>query len=266
MERWSGRLQRRVPRIPDGGRYDRSGRCSYRHQDSAHRRGKLTTADTVLVRLGCPCEPSFGKRSRRVGNGGVRTRPRAYQILYDFKGEPDGKYPVAGLTYKDGALYGTTTVGGASNNGGTVFKFDLATGVETVLYSFTLGADGDGPYAPLLAIGDALYGTTEGGGSGYYGTVFKVDARTGRETVLHSFTGGKDGEYPFTAPLIEMGGLLYGSTMSTVFQIDPKTGLEKTLHGNLEEPNGLDARHGLLYGTSYVGGKSDDGEIFSLMP
>jgi uncharacterized repeat protein (TIGR03803 family) len=190
----------------------------------------------------------------------------AYQILYDFKGEPDGKYPVAGLTYKDGALYGTTTVGGASNNGGTVFKFDLATGVETVLYSFTLGADGDGPYAPLLAIGDALYGTTEGGGSGYYGTVFKVDARTGRETVLHSFTGGKDGEYPFTAPLIEMGGLLYGSTMSTVFQIDPKTGLEKTLHGNLEEPNGLDARHGLLYGTSYVGGKSDDGEIFSLMP
>jgi uncharacterized repeat protein (TIGR03803 family) len=190
----------------------------------------------------------------------------AYQILYDFQGAPDGKNPAAGVIYKNGALYGTTVDGGESGNGGTVYKFDLTTGTETVLYRFTNGADGGGPYAALLAKGNMLYGTTTDGGAHSHGTVFKVDASTGKETVLHSFSGGKDGGHPFTAPLIDMGGMLYGSTDSTVFQIDPKTGVEKTLHANLQHPNGLDAKHRKLYGTTYEGGKSNLGTIFELTP
>lgn len=41
--------------------------------------------------------------------------------LYSFKGGSDGRNSVAGLLLHDGALYGTTTLGGQSN-GGTVFK------------------------------------------------------------------------------------------------------------------------------------------------
>src|ERR1700731_1099614 len=59
-----------------------------------------------------------------------------------------------------GNFYGTTAYGGASN-WGVVFKLDTA-GTETVLHSFTGGADGGYPLAGL--IGDSagnLYGTTQ---------------------------------------------------------------------------------------------------------
>jgi uncharacterized repeat protein (TIGR03803 family) len=76
-----------------------------------------------------------------------------------------------------------------------------------VLYNFTGGSDGGGPDYGSLVQDKAgkLYGTTGSGGSGY-GTVFKVDT-SGRETVLHSFTGGADGGYP-TAGLILWGNTL----------------------------------------------------------
>lgn len=88
-----------------------------------------------------------------------------------------------------GNVYGTTEYGGTgckSPGCGTVFKLST-TGKETVLYSFTGGADGGYPLAGLVrdSAGN-LYGTaTKGGGSGD-GVVFKLD-KTGKETVLHSF-------------------------------------------------------------------------------
>jgi len=72
-----------------------------------------------------------------------------------------------------GNLYGTTNRGGASYYG-TVFKLDTA-GKETVLYSFTGGADGGYPYAGLVLDAQGnLYGTTYGGGAAGFGTVFKL--------------------------------------------------------------------------------------------
>ena len=61
---------------------------------------------------------------------------------------------------------------------------------ETVLYSFTGGADGANPAAGLIrdSAGN-LYGTTSDGGASGAGVVFKLDT-TGTETVLYSFTGG----------------------------------------------------------------------------
>jgi len=91
-------------------------------------------------------------------------------VLYSFTGGTDGGYPEAGLI-RDGKgnLYGTTFFGGlaqppCSSFCGVVFKVD-ATGVETVLYSFTGGADGLNPAAGLM-LGKAgdLYGTTGYGG------------------------------------------------------------------------------------------------------
>jgi len=61
--------------------------------------------------------------------------------------------------------------------------------LETVLYSFTGGADGGNPYASLLAYGGALYGTTSSfGGSGFNrapgnGTVFKLAPLPKREVL-----------------------------------------------------------------------------------
>jgi uncharacterized repeat protein (TIGR03803 family) len=94
---------------------------------------------------------------------------------------------------------------------GTAFKLDT-TGKETVLHSFTGGADGGQPFAGLVrdAAGN-LYGTTAGGGAFRNGTVFKLDT-TGKETVLHSFTGGAGGSTPYRGLVRDAAGNLYGTT------------------------------------------------------
>jgi uncharacterized repeat protein (TIGR03803 family) len=100
---------------------------------------------------------------------------------------------------------------------GTVFKLNTA-GKKTDLYRFTGGADGGNPYSDLIrdAAGN-LYSTayTGGqlgciGGTGC-GVVFKVEP-SGKETVLHTFTGGKDGGLSFDGLVSDCAGNLYGTT------------------------------------------------------
>ena len=72
-----------------------------------------------------------------------------------------------------GNLYGTTA-GGGTASAGVVFKVDTS-GNETVLYSFTGGADGGTPYAGVvLGPNGNLYGTTIGGGQTNAGVVFGI--------------------------------------------------------------------------------------------
>ncbi|HUD26346.1 MAG TPA: choice-of-anchor tandem repeat GloVer-containing protein [Burkholderiaceae bacterium] len=148
-------------------------------------------------------------------------------VLYTFNGGTDGGFPQAGLTRdEDGNLYGATMGGGngssscpfGSSGCGVIFKLD-SSGNETVLYTFSGGADGDSPDASLLRDEDGnLYGTTQFGGnlSGsncvFYGcgVVFKLDQR-GRESVLYGFTGGADGLAPYDTPVLDEGGNLYGT-------------------------------------------------------
>jgi hypothetical protein len=96
-------------------------------------------------------------------------------VLYKFTGFPaDGSSPPAGLIAdKQGALYGTTRLGGTSGGVegfGTVFKLTppakgQTAWTETVLYNFT--GDGFSPRAGLIADKHgALYGTTILGGIG----------------------------------------------------------------------------------------------------
>jgi uncharacterized repeat protein (TIGR03803 family) len=129
----------------------------------------------------------------------------------------DGTFPTAGVI-RDAAgnLYGTTYTGGnlSSCEGGcgTIFKVD-ASGKETVLHSFTGGADGLGPYGGLIRDGAGnLYGTTQAGGANSYGTVFKLDAAN-KLTVLHSFNV-EEGCYSSASLFRDPAGNLYGTTSS----------------------------------------------------
>lgn len=153
---------------------------------------------------------------------------------------------------------------------------------ETVLYSFQGGSDGVAPLASLIAdkVGNH-YGTTYlGGGSGCggtgCGTVFRL-ASDGSETVLHSFGGGTDGEYPQAALLTDKAGDLFGTTpiggtygAGTVFEIT-SNGTESVLFsftGNADGANPVCALvadgSGNLYGTTLDGGKYGDGAVFEL--
>lgn len=95
-------------------------------------------------------------------------------LLHNFGAPTDGRQPQGALIHDAaGNLYGTTFSGGALCCG-TVFKVDT-TGKETILYSFSGGADGLGPNAGVIldAAGN-LYGTTESGGAFGWGTIFKI--------------------------------------------------------------------------------------------
>jgi uncharacterized repeat protein (TIGR03803 family) len=198
----------------------------------------------------------------------------------------DGRSPSAGLLLNGGVFYGTTIAGGTSTSG-TVFKMDQNNKTETVLYSFTGGQDGGAPSSGLISDASGnLYGTTFYGGTSVYGTVFKVDAN-GKETVLYSFTGGKDGAYP-SGVARDAAGNLYGMTgyggdiscthhvgsgCGTVFKLD-QNGKKTVLHsftGNADGAFGLNLildAAGNLYGTTQLGGDPtcDCGTVFKMYP
>jgi uncharacterized repeat protein (TIGR03803 family) len=207
------------------------------------------------------------------------------RVLYSFDGGSGGAYPQASLLAVNGVLYGTADAGGKNANCnlgcGTVFSVTPA-GKQTVLYRFKGGlADGASPKAPLTAIGNALYGTTFGGGSALDGTVFSITL-SGRERVLHSFTGfsTNDGGYP-SGGLTAVGTTLYGATSAggvpnngTIFAVSA-SGQESVLyvfHGGGYPIDGaapesaLIALNGVLYGTTSTGGNSFRGTVFSYTP
>jgi uncharacterized repeat protein (TIGR03803 family) len=204
-------------------------------------------------------------------------------VLYSFTGEPDGAGPVADLVQDAaGNLLGTTSQGGISG-AGTVFKLD-STGKESVLYSFTGGADGAQPMSGLILDEKGnMYGTTLAGGvvgscsptkrdrstsPVACGVVFELDT-TGTESVLHSFTGEPDGAGPAGDLVRDSSGNLYGTTSAggticyiiapplpgqgpstefycgTVFKLDP-TGNETLLHSFSGTPDGAIPDGGLI--------------------
>ncbi len=212
----------------------------------------------------------------------VDTSGRA-TVLYSFTGAADGGNPYAGLI-RDAAgnLFGTTLYGGNLSSCpnydpgcGVIFKIEPS-GHETVLYAFTGGSDGAGPYAGLVrdSAGN-LYGTTYGGGASGKGVVFKLDT-AGNLTVLHYFTGGVDGGYPYGGVVLD-SGYLYGTTVfggaandGVVYKLD-NAGHETVLYTFTRGADGgwpyagvtLDPA-GNIYGTTELGGAADAGVVFKL--
>ena len=213
--------------------------------------------------------------------------------LYSFVGT-DGAFPVAGLVQaNDGNFYGTTFSGGSlscSGGCGTIFKITPA-GMLTTLHTFT-GTDGNGPSGALIQVTDGeLYGiTTYGGanictGSPGCGTVFKITL-SGALNTLHYFSGA-DGSAPLDGLIQATNGKLYGTTgfggannvcgtnvgcgtvfsmtsggtLSTLYSFCAQSGCRDGTGPNTRLVQGTD---GKFYGTTFRGGISDFGTVFSL--
>lgn len=155
------------------------------------------------------------------------------QVLYSFTSGNDGYGPASTpVVDKAGNLYGTTFYGGGSpacgSGCGTAFKLSLprtrdGAWKETILYRFTGGSDGAGPFGGLVfdQAGN-LYGTAAGGGTAKCsngasgcGVVFELSppaAPSGAwtEIVLHTFSGG-DGNNPRARLTFDQAGNLYGT-------------------------------------------------------
>lgn len=182
----------------------------YTFPDAAH--GSHPNATLTLDKSGNLFGTTqYGGASNRGAVFSIAADSATETVLYSFSGMPDGAYPQGQLTFNGTTLYGTTTEGGASNNG-TVFRLS-SSGTETIVHNF--GGNPDGSYpASGVAIDKAgnLYGTTFHGGSNGTpgaGTVYKIDTG-GNETLLYSFQGSFDGQGTF-------GGLVLNPTATAVY-------------------------------------------------
>jgi uncharacterized repeat protein (TIGR03803 family) len=104
----------------------------------------------------------------------ITTNGSDFTVLHSFSSVTnDGVNPVAALFLSGKVLYGTTVEGGAFGQG-IVFSIDTDGSNYTELHSFGESGTGDGsdPNAPVILVGNSLYGTTISGGAYSYGTVF----------------------------------------------------------------------------------------------
>jgi len=265
------------------------------------------------------------------------TRPKNHRgkwiesVPYHFGSVSAGIVPSSGVTFDSrGNLYGATYAGGDKSvkcNGsqpgcGVVFKL-APTGkgpwTETVLHAFTGGKDGASPQGtPFADKKGNVYGTTVVGGYKMdqcanvgrglppgCGVVYELTPRANgawAERVLHTFTGGSDGELDRTPVVFDSAGNLYGSTVNggdpncnngygcgTVFELTPpktkggKWG-ESVLYafalgtdGGIPQTSLLFDSAGDIFGTTAGGGDDSDclvnnyadygcGVVFELTP
>ncbi len=205
----------------------------------------------------------------------------AMSLLHSFDGA-DGSYPeVNPVRDREGNLYGTTSLGGASADCscGTVFKL-TPEGELTVLHSFSGGY----AYPSALTLDSAgnLYGFEYATNAN--GSIFEVTA-DGTFSVVYNFcslSNCADGSAPVGSLIINKAGNLYGTTnrggqynQGTVFELTPEYG-ESVLYsftggsdgGNPVGKLTQDAV-GNMYGVTYAGGSTSSsayGTVFRITP
>ena len=149
--------------------------------DGAMPLGGLVLSSNTLY--GTTCAGGFGGSGTMFS---IQTNGSGFAVLHHFTAtdpvtatNTDGASPGAALLLSSNVLYGTAAAGGPGA-AGTVFALNLANLQFSTIHSFTTvtgnGTNRDGafPVAPVLQLGNSLYGTTFSGGPGAAGTVFSI--------------------------------------------------------------------------------------------
>lgn len=149
-----------------------------------------------------------------------------------------------------------------------------ATYAQNVTVLKVCGSDGYSPFGTLVLSGNVLYGAAQSGGTGGYGTIFKVNTDGTAYTVLKNFDVA--GPHSPLARLLLAGNTLYGSTL-----VDGTAGYGALIKINIDgtgytvlkhfaSTDGAGPKGGLvlsgstLYGTTYNGGTWDLGLVFKI--
>ena len=238
----------------------------------------------------------YGTTRNSPGFGGLIYRldraTGAVTTVHEFS-RAAGWDPTSALTRStDGFLYGATLRGG-TEDAGTIYRLDPATGGVTTVYELrpSNGLDGRAPFTSLVEGPDGhLYGTTLSGLAGDGGTIYRLARLPGGGvtfTTLRVFDPPTTGAGLLGDLTLTSDGLLYGVTESggpgtggTVFRVDPLG------RGPAPDPLAFTVVHaftvletswapsappvaapdGFLYGTTSAGGGGGRGEVYRLDP
>jgi uncharacterized repeat protein (TIGR03803 family) len=206
-----------------------------------------------------------------------------YSLLYSFCAEgghclTTGAYPAGGVTLGfDGNLWGTT-VGGGTNNAGTVFKMTPA-GTLTSVYSFANGNDDSVPVYPVFQGQDGnMYGVSVGQYNGQYGSFLKVTPKGMLTPHPFNYTDGATPNLPAQGTDLNFYGTAqYGGDATCKCGVVYKAtaaGKITVLHKFTGYPNDGYRPYGVLvqgydgnfYGITYQGGTSNEGTVFKISP
>ncbi len=165
--------------------------------DGSSPRGSLTLSGSTLYGM-----------TYLGGNGGsgnigtifsMNTNGTGYSLLHSFTSgtDSDGANPYGSLTLVGSTLYGMTQTGG-TGIGGTIFRINTNGTSYSVLHNFVVTTgDGEYPFGSLTVVGSKLYGMTQNGGSGGFGTIFNMNTDGTGYQMLQSFLSGPtDGSHP----------------------------------------------------------------------
>ena len=248
----------------------------------------LTTLSSFPIEGRTPnalVEDSSGNFYGTTSAGGLYSDGTVFEIaantnilttLVSFNGT-DGLTPGGGLLVdSSGNIFGTTSAGGASNDG-TVFELAAGSHLLTTVYSFS----STGGYTPLGGLVEDssgnIFGTTQHGGASSDGTVFKISAGTHTFSTVVSFAGTSNGAQPYSTLYIDGSGNIFGTTYTgganndgTVFEIAAGTTTISTLvvfngtNGDDPKAGLVEDANGNLFGTTYGGGTNGDGTVFEI--
>ena len=204
-----------------------------------------------------------------------------FSVLWSFIDDGGGVGPAGGVIFDNaGNLYGTTSLGGAHDNG-TVYELSPTQSgwTLTTLYSFT-NSDGEGSGSLFLGAQGDLFGIA---GLFATGSAFEMTQQNGAWSYqsLQTFAGVLNNG-PVAAPTFDAQGNFYGplptggsSQEGEIFKLTPSGDrwiytpfyqFDSCTNGCNPYGTVIFDANGNMYGTTAVGGTHRDGTVWEITP
>ena len=233
----------------------------------------MSVTFAVTVAAGQPFSYQWQENGTNLTDGGV------------FSGSSTATLSLSGVTVANSGTYSvivSNSLASVSSASATltVLPATSPSAAMTTLHKFSGAQDGAFPYGGLVQGADGnIYGTAQGGGTAFAGSIFKMSL-SGNLSTVYSFVNTPNAAVPISGLLLADNGNLYGTTISggadsdgTIFRLVPSPTSLKVIFSFDDGDDGatpagtlVEGSDGNFYGTAYQGGSYGFGSIFQMTP